>query len=429
MQLRTLRSHWPLWGSLFLLLLSTLRSPSSARRPSGVSTKLPWSYGVPSFAKGGDVAPELPAGGADTAGASSPGAERPGRRLSSNSRRFSNQGGEERKDASGRPRPFRHFRFPWQRQQRRSEDLRRFAKRVREYLGSLFGKFVAANQSKDRFSLAYPFFHERQNYGHKAVAEFAYRIGESSLSGTPSEGQLDPLDTILPLQQPKKVRGVLSGRGELVLRRAAVQVGSWYLLEKQVGPTLEMRVFSASKHTLDLDQLRKLEREVKDLCTILSRVRVPVPVYLEQYFHWHVPLDLVTIPMAGKLLDATPEIGVVNTMLIFRRRHGTIEDIKEMMKFAARSIYQRSSGLMALMSVTVQLLQLIAIYNSRGFFLKRVTPQNIVLTGSGVVLLTGFSPVLERGVIYYETETGDVVSEAPTRTARGFLPDAHHNGG
>lgn len=84
-------------------------------------------------------------------------------------------------------------------------------------------------------------------------------------------------------------------------------------------------------------------------------------------------------------------------------------------------------GLAALLSITRQLLQLLAISNSRGFILRNITPENRVLKGPGEVL-TGLSPLPEEGSIYCEPEEAEAVTEAPTRTARSFLHDAHQNG-
>lgn len=122
------------------------------------------------------------------------------------------------------------------------------------------------------------------------------------------------------------------------------------------------------------------------------------------------------------------ETAVVNTLLLFRRRHGAVDDIKQAMRDAARSAQASHKGLAALLSFTRQLLQLIAIYNSRGFILRKIASENFVLKGSGEILLTGFSPLLEEGKIYYETEAGEVVTEAPTQKARSFRPHAHENG-
>ncbi|KEP61499.1 UNVERIFIED_CONTAM: rhoptry kinase family protein ROP40 (incomplete catalytic triad) [Hammondia hammondi] len=329
--------------------------------------------------------------------------------------------GEKEQLLGHRPDTPRVRRF-WQKERVKPEDVvastfRRFLRQ--DFLGVEAIEGVASELERAFWTPSPPFF--RPGEGSSKAVEFFVKQQEPALTDEMNK-LLEVVDPVMPPGRPLQMSSSASKR-TTNFERGQILRPDFFALTVD-GRPFNMRIFPLPTGIAEEQKAKQYEKDLLSEQMVLRIFGVADGGKIGDAYHCYLPLQPLTFGKGQKVISLGPSLKMPDVVFLYPSASATLGQVAEAAKQAAQQQGTALVAQAAQLHMTLQLIKLVAIITSRGILLRRLSLENFLLRRDGVILLTGFSELVNEKEIFYEAEDGTLVTEPPARTSRGrrFTP-------
>ncbi|KFG30863.1 rhoptry kinase family protein ROP40 (incomplete catalytic triad) [Toxoplasma gondii p89] len=233
---------------------------------------------------------------------------------------------------------------------------------------------------------------------------------------------LEVVDPVMPPGRPLQMSSPSSKR-TTHFERGPMLMTDFFALTVDHQP-FNMRIFPLPGGFEGEQKVEQYKKVMLNEQKVLSIFGVADGKKVSNAYHCYLPVEEVFFGKGQQVISLGPSLKMPSVVFLYPSASATLGQVAEAIKLAAQQQGTALVAQAALLHITLQLIKLVAITTSKGILLRRLSLENFLLRGDGVVFLSGFSELVNEKEIFYETEDGTLVTQPPTRTSRGrrFTP-------
>ncbi|PFH31963.1 rhoptry kinase family protein ROP40 (incomplete catalytic triad) [Besnoitia besnoiti] len=258
-------------------------------------------------------------------------------------------------------------------------------------------------------------FFTKGETGSPAVSFFVRRVPVAASGNLPEV--VEAIDRAIPPRKKFRLETSSWEAGLFLERRSLVRD----TIFRAVGAdgSLDMMVFPVPAGEEGARRVAKYEDELRAELRVLQLLATGSPKQTATVFRCRIPIEAAPLHKTPKIIELGPGHAMPNIVVFYPSSRVVLTTVSEAIKEAATDPSSASVALAAQLHLTMQLVKVMAVHDSRGILLPNLSMNNFVLRRDGAVFLTGFSSLVEAGRTYYEAPEGKLATTAPTRFANG----------